>query len=186
MERNPFPIVMRSAAALTTVGFLGLTAWHLSLPHPHVLTGAITFGTTAYHFLMRLAVGWMVPKATRYDFDYRSAWFRPRAWEAAFYRKLRVRSWKGKLPTYAPGQFSLADNTLYRVIQNTCGAELVHEIIMLFSFLPLLLVPVFGEFPVFFTTSLVSTLFDGVFVIAQRYNRPRLVRIFEKQEAKRP
>ena len=26
-------------------------------------------------------------------------------------------------------------------------------------------------------------LFDSIFVIAQRYNRPRLVRIYEKQEA---
>ena len=32
-------------------------------------------------------------------------------------------------------------------------------------------------------TSLLAALFDSIFVIAQRYNRPRLIRIYEKQEA---
>ena len=64
-----------------------------------------------------------------------------------------------------------------------CGAEIVHEIIMVLSFLPLLAIPVFGAFPVFLITSVLAALFDGVFVMAQRYNRPRLVRILEKKEA---
>ena len=62
-----------------------------------------------------------------------------------------------------------------------CGAEVVHEIIMLCSFLPLLMVPLFGEFWAFFITSLLSALFDSLFVMAQRYNRPRLERIAHKQ-----
>ena len=67
-----------------------------------------------------------------------------------------------------------------------CGAEIVHELIMILSFLPMLTVPVFGSLPVFLITSVVSALFDSIFVMAQRFNRPRLVRIYEKQEAKRP
>ena len=73
---------------------------------------------------------------------------------------------------------------MLQIIQNTCGAEIVHEIIMLLSFLPLVTVPVFGSFFVFITTSVLAAMFDSIFVIAQRYNRPRLVRIYEKQEAK--
>ena len=65
-----------------------------------------------------------------------------------------------------------------------CGAEIVHEVIMVLSFLPLLTVPFFGTFPVFLMTSALSALFDSIFVMAQRYNRPRLVRIYEKQETK--
>ena len=148
-----------------------------------MLVAAISTGTTAYHFLMRLAVGYIVPKLTRYDFDYRFPWFQPRKWEARFYKKLHVRNWKGRLPTYAPGQFSLKENTLHRIIQNMCGAEIVHEIIMMLSFLPLLTVPFFGAFPVFLITSVLAALFDSIFVIAQRYNRPRLVKILKKQEA---
>ena len=34
-----------------------------------MLDAAITFGTTAYHFVMRLAVGYGIPRLTNYDFD---------------------------------------------------------------------------------------------------------------------
>ena len=175
---------MKATALITVLLTAMLSAAYSFFHQGWMLDAAITFGTTAYHFVMRLAVGYIIPKLTNYDFDYRRRWFQPRAWEPGFYKLLRIKRWKGKLPTYAPGQFSLAENSLHRIIQNMCGAELVHEVIMVLSFLPLLTVPVFGAFPVFFITSLLSALFDGLFVMAQRFNRPRLVRIYEKQEAK--
>ena len=182
MDKSQFALTMKTTAIITSAVTLLLlcipfrkTGWWL----PCILS----FGTTAYHFLMRLVVGYLLPKLTNYDFDYRHAWFQPRKWEAAFYKKLQVRKWKGKLPTYAPSQFSFTEQSMYRVIQNMCGAELVHEIIMVLSFLPLLTVPIWGEFWVFLITSALAALFDSIFVMAQRYNRPRLVRIYEKQEA---
>ena len=184
MEKNHFPLIMKVSAAVAVLGFAALTVLYRILPHPHILSAAVTLCTTAYHFLMRLAVGYIIPRVTRYDFDYHSRWFLPRKWEASLYRKTNVKFWKGKIPTYAPEQFSLKTNSLHRVIQNTCGAEIVHEIIMVLSFLPLVLVPFLGVFPVFFITSALAALYDSIFVIAQRYNRPRLVRILEKQEAK--
>ena len=184
MEKHSFAYVVKSTAVVTSLVTVLLVLLYNHHQKTWLLSAAISFGTTAYHFVMRLAVGYIVPKLTHYNFDYRCRWFQPRVWEPVFYRKLKLRNWKGKLPTYAPGQFSLKENTLHRVIQNMCGAELVHEIIMVLSFLPLLTVPVFGAFPVFFVTSLLAALFDSIFVMAQRYNRPRLVKIFEKQEAK--
>ena len=174
---------MKSLAAGTTLAWAIFTVLCFCIDAPWVLPTAITFGTTAYHLLMRLAVGYIIPKVTNYNFDYRSRWFLPRQWESGFYRKINVRGWKGKIPTYAPIQFSLRENTLHRVIQNTCGAEIVHEVIMVLSFLPLLVIPVFGAWPVFLITSVCAALYDSIFVMAQRYNRPRLVRIYEKQEA---
>lgn len=185
MKESRFPFVMKSIAAVTTVVTLVLLLIYQKLPHPTVLSAAISFGTTAYHFVMRLAVGYIVPSVTGYNFNYRRPWFLPRKWEAHFYKKLNLKHWKGNLPTYAPSQFSLEENSMERVIQNMCGAEVVHEIIMVLSFLPLLTVPVFGSFPVFLITSTLAALYDSIFVMAQRFNRPRLVRIFEKQEAKR-
>lgn len=181
--KNKFPLVMKSMAALTCTATIILAAVCHFFPAQWLFAAAVSLGTTAYHFLMRLAVGYILPGMTRYNFDYRHAWFRPRRWEASFYKKLKIRKWKSSLPTYAPGQFSLAENSLHQVIRNMCGAEIVHEVIMVLSFLPLLAVPVLGAFPVFLITSVLSALFDSVFVMAQRYNRPRLVRIFEKQEA---
>ena len=184
MEENRFPLIMKSIAGVTTLCAFLLILLYLYLQQGWLLSCAITFGTTAYHFVMRLSVGYIVPKITKYRFDYRSAWFQPRSWEAAFYQKLNIRSWKATLPTYAPSQFSLKSNSLHQIIQNMCGAEVVHEVIMVLSFLPLLTVPFFGDWPVFLITSILASLYDSIFVMAQRYNRPRLVRLFEKQEAK--
>ena len=186
MKDSIFPRVMKSLALSTSLTALVLTILFRIFGRGWMLTCAISFGTTAYHFVMRLLVGYVVPKLTDYAFDYRARWFQPRRWEPALYRKLAVRKWKGTIPTYCPSQFSLKTNPLLRVIQNMCGAEVVHEVIMVLSFLPLLAAPVFGAFPVFLITSVLSALYDSIFVIAQRFNRPRLVRIYEKQEAKRP
>ena len=186
MEESKFPVIMQSLAAVTTVTtgiLLVLFEWmHASW----MLTAAISTGTTAYHFLMRLAVGYVIPKATGYRFNHRHPWFQPRSWEHTLYRKLQVKRWKKHLPTYAPSQFSLKSHTPLEVVRNMCGAEIVHEIIMVLSFFPLILVPRFGTFPVFLITSLLAALLDSVFVMTQRFNRPRMIRILEKQEAQIP
>lgn len=151
--------------------------WHF-LSWDLLLTAAISTGTTCYHFAMRLLVGAWVP-----PINGTAAWFRPRQWEAPFYRFLRVKEWKKHLPTYNPSQFSLQENTLAQIVCNMCSAEVVHEIIMLCSFLPLLAAPSFGAFWVFFITSLLAALFDSLFVMAQRYNRPRLERMIQKRRS---
>jgi hypothetical protein len=182
--KNNFPFIMKAVAVVTVLLTAVLTvAYHLY--HQNwMLTAAISTGTTAYHFVMRLVVGYIVPKLTNYDFDYRHWWFRPWAWEPAFYKKLNIKNWKGQLPTYAPDQFSMKDNSLHRIIQNMCGAEIVHEVIMVLSFLPIPAASVFGDLPEFLITSVLAALYDSIFVMAQRFNRPRLIKIYEKQEAK--
>ena len=184
--KHSFSFTVKAAAVISTAATVLLVFANCLWPRDWLLAWAISFGTTAYHFLMRLAVGYLLPLATKYDFDYHHPWFRPRAWEPGLYKALRLHRWKGKLPTYAPEQFDLAGNSLHRIIQNMCGAELVHEIIMAFSFLPLLAIPVFGSPAVFLLTSLGAALFDSIFVMAQRYNRPRVVKVYERQEVKRP
>ena len=184
MEKNRFPLIMKSIAIITTLCTFLFILLYFRLQQGWILSCAITFGTTAYHFVMRLCVGYIVPKLTNYAFDYRDFWFQPRSRESAFYQKLHVRSWKAKLPTYSPSQFSLETNSLHQIIQNMCGAEIVHEIIMILSFFPLLAVPFLGAWQVFLSTSVLASLYDSIFVMAQRYNRPRIVRIYEKQESK--
>ena len=175
-NRSRFPLVMKALALVTAIIALVLAILCRLTKTTWLLPTAISFGTTAYHFCMRLAVGYLIPKL---PFDLRSGWFRPHRWEPGFYKFLRVKRWKGKLPTYDPGEFSLETQTAEQILHNMCGAELVHEAIMLLSFLPMAFSPVFGAFPVFLITSLAAALFDSLFVIAQRYNRPRLIRIFK-------
>lgn len=186
LMKNKFPLIMKSIACVTSAAAVGLVLAYRHWGSGWMLTAAISVGTTAYHFVMRLAVGYVVPRVTGYDFDYNHPWFRPRSWEAGLYKKLRLHRWKGKLPTYAPEQFDLKQQSMQRIIQNMCGAEVVHETIMVLSFLPLLSVPAFGEFFVFLSTSVLSAAFDGLFVMAQRYNRPRVVRLYKRKERSVP
>ena len=184
-KKISFPVVMKSIALVTSAITALLAALYYVYPYGWILSCAISFGTTAYHFVMRLLVGHTVLWLTHYAFDYRNRWFSPRKWEAVFYRFLRVKYWKYCIPTYDPSAFSLKQHTLQQVIRNMCGAEIVHEVIIVLSFVPISFSFLFGEFPVFLITSILAALYDSIFVIVQRYNRPRLIRILNKQEAHR-
>lgn len=178
---NRLPLVMKTITAVTAVVTIMLAVLYQVYPQGWLLSTAISFGTTCYHFFMRLAVGAIVPLFTK-NISYSHRWFQPRKWEPNFYRRLKVKYWKSALPTYDPGQFDLKKNTLEQVVRNTCSAEAVHEVIMVCSFVPLLFSIPFGAFPVFAVTSVIAALYDSIFVIAQRYNRPRLVRLLHKKE----
>lgn len=155
---------------------------HLLFDAGWLLSLSITFGTVCYHFSMRLLVGALIPNR----FNPYRRWFQPSKAEQALYKKLRIKHWKDHLPTYNPQLFSLQDNTLEEIVRNMCQAEVVHEVIILCSFLPLLASLLWGDFWVFAITSVIAALIDSVFVILQRYNRPRLMRLLEKQKKKGP
>ena len=147
-----------------------------------LLTLAITFGTIAYHFWMRLAVGGVMDYFMKNQADYSRPWFQQKAFEKVLYQKLKVKKWKGKMPTYDPEIFSLERHTYDEIVQAMCQAEVVHEIIVGLSFLPLLAAIPFGSFRVFLITSMVAAGMDMMFVIMQRYNRPRIVRLASREK----
>ncbi len=178
MKKNYFPLTIKCITVLS--GLSALVCFHLNgfRPDGWVGTCAITSLTVFYHFLMRLAVGVLVPKKVNTGHP----WFRPHPWEEALYRRIGIKKWKKHLPTYDPRCFSLADNSLEQVINNMCQAELVHSWIVVCSFLPLLFSLIFGEFMIFLLTSVAAACLDLTFVALQRSNRPRLVRLLEKQK----
>lgn len=148
------------------------------------LTLAITFGTIGYHFVMRLVIGLVVNKLIKHPFLYNNRWFSSKSFEKYLYRKLKVKNWKRKMPTYNPDSFSLEKHTLEEIIQNMCISEIVHEVIIVFSFFPLFMAIPFGTFPVFLITSICAACVDATFVIMQRYNRPRLAKIMKRAARK--
>lgn len=177
-----FPAVMKFTAAITLVltGILALLYRYFQADW--ILSAAISTGTTFYHFAMRLTVGAIVPRCIRRPMKH--PWFHQKPFEPKLYDRLRVKHWKDRMPTYDPASFSLRENTLEQIVDNCCVSEAVHEVIILFSFVPLFFALWWGAFPVFLITSILSALFDGCFAVMQRYNRPRLIRILAKKEAK--
>ena len=85
------------------------------------------------------------------------------------------------MPSYEPELFNPQKHTWNEIAQAMCQAEIVHETIILFSFVPVYATRFFGELPVFLITSLLAAAFDMIFVIMQRYNRPRVIKLAERE-----
>lgn len=141
------------------------------------LTLAITFGTVFYHLGIRLLIGALYGAGMKNRADYTKKWYQPRPWEGRLYGILNVKAWKGRMPTYHPGSFSSREHTWDEIAQAMCQSELVHETNIIFSFIPLIASRWFGAFYVFLITSVCGAVFDLLFVVMQRYNRPRIIKI---------
>ena len=146
---------------------------------------AITFATISYHFLMRLLVGFVVNLLLHNHVDYGRKWFHVSAAEQKLYRILKVKKWKGKMATYDPSCFDRTVHSWDEIAQATCQAELVHDINMLLSLVPILAAIPFGAWETFVITSVLSACFDGIFVIIQRYNRPRILKLIGSSDKMR-
>lgn len=142
----------------------------------------ITFLTFSYHFIMRLIVGAVMFPLFKKKYDYNSKWFTQKPFEKRLYKFLRVKQWKEKVPSWSPGAFALENNTLHNIALGMCNAEAVHEVIVMFSFVPILFSIEFGEPAVFIITSILVAAVDIIFVIVQRYNRPRIIKLIKKSK----
>ena len=173
---------MKLIALLTTAVTVLCTALYINTENGLLLTFAITFGTTSYHLLMRLLVGFSINLLLNNHVDYRRKWFRVSSSEQKLYNNIKVKDWKGKMATYDPDSFDSRIHTWDEIAQATCQAELVHEVIIVFSFIPVFASACFGALSVFIITSVLAACYDAMFVIMQRYNRQRIIKIIEKTE----
>ena len=85
-----------SAVALVALTMI-FTFIYQSNSNAVILSMAITFGTISYHFLMRLAVGYVVNGIFYNRFDYHRKWFQEKKFEKRLYEVLRVKKWKDKI-----------------------------------------------------------------------------------------
>ena len=152
-----------------------------------MLSAYVTFLTISYHFSMRLIVGEVVSVIYRNrEFNLNSAGFRIHRFEKDLYRILNVKKWKVHMITAKPEQFDLRENSMDELLHNVAQAELVHRIIIVLSFVPLLLIIPYGAPVVFVVTSIVAALIDLQFVIIQRYNRPRVMKLLKMKTLDSP
>ena len=165
---------LKGSAAICLLVTVVLFVWYNCTSNKVLLPFVITFGTISYHLIMRLLVGLAFSLTMDNTADYKKSWYQVSRREMSLYGKLKVKKWKGKMPTYEASLFDPKKHTWEEIIQAMCQAELVHETIAVLSFLPILAGIRFGDFPVFIVTSLVAAAVDMSFVIMQRYNRQRI------------
>ena len=141
----------------------------------------ITFLTFSYHCVMRLIVGLGVDKIFKSRFDYNAKWFKPKSFEKKLYGFLKVKKWKSHILAWSPESFATKHHSFVEIAQAMCQAEIVHEVIVVLSFVPILFSIEYGVPAVFIITSIIAATVDSVFVIVQRYNRPRIVKLINKR-----
>ena len=176
--------IIKSITIISFILTLLFSAVYFHTENSASLSLAITMGTTLYHFAMRLAVGFFYDRIMNNKADIGRWWYQPKGFEKRIYNWLNVKNWKGIMPSYEPELFDSQKHTWNEIAQAMCQAELVHETIILLSFVPILFAKLFGALPVFLITSVLSAAFDMIFVIMQRYNRPRVIRLMVKEKRK--
>ena len=178
---SPARNIMLAIVLLGSIGCVLFGVFYRLWGAGWLLSCSVTCGLFAYHILIRFLAPAIVTAVFCKRYDFRSKWFRPKPWEGALYAFLRVKKWKSRVLTYDPREFSMKLHTLPEIVNNMCHAEAVHELIVLLSFSSLLFAIPFGDFAVFFTTALLAAAIDSAFVIVQRYNRPRVVKLMERR-----
>ena len=146
-----------------------------------ILWTGITAFTIMYHFWVRIIMG-NVSKLFKNYINYKQWWFSERKFEKGFYKALRVKDWKGKALTYNPESFSLKEHSLEEIANTMSKSEVDHWINEIISLSTILFAIPWGAFGVFLISAIVAMIFDSQFIIIQRYNRPRIVKILNKKE----
>lgn len=145
-------------------------------------TGIVTF-TIMYHLWLRLIMG-NVCKLFKKHINYKQWWFKRRGFEKRLYEILRVKKWKRKALTYNPELFSLKDYSLEEIANTMSKVEVDHWINEIISLSTLLFAIPWGKFWIFCVSAIVAMLFDAQFIVIQRYNRPRIAKILQKNKGK--
>lgn len=140
--------------------------------------GIVAFMVT-YHLWLRIIMG-NVTKLFKIRCN--SWWFRERFFEEKLYRVLRVKKWKDKALTYNPELFKVKERSLDEIAISMTKAELDHWVNVLISLTSILFSLLWGEVWIFIITAIFAIMFDSQFILIQRYNRPRVLRILDKQK----
>ena len=143
-------------------------------------TGIVAF-MVMYHFWLRIIMG-NVTKLFQKYINYNQSWFKERKFEKKLYELLRVKKWKGKALTYNPEAFSLQKHSLEDIANTMSKSEVDHWVNEIISVTSVFFSLIWGEVWIFVITAIAAMIFDSQFIIIQRYNRPRIVRILQKEK----
>lgn len=168
---------MKRTAVISLVLTVFICLLYTYIENDIVFSLAITFGTIAFHFIIRLMAGGVINFVMKNQADYTKRWYQVSDIEMKLYQKLKVKKWKNKMPTYDMDVFDVSKHSWDEIIQATCQSELVHETNVFLSFLPIFASIWFGAFWVFLVTSVLSAIFDLMFVFMQRFNRARILKM---------
>ena len=77
--------------------------------------------------------------------------------------------------------FDLKTNSLNQIANTMVKSEIDHWINEVISISTMFFGLIWGETWIFVITALAAMIFDGQFIVIQRYNRPRVLKILERR-----
>lgn len=150
------------------------------IEEPILWIGVTTF-TILYHFWGRIILG-NVSKLFKRFISYKSWWFREKKFEKRLYEILKVKKWKKHVLTYNPELYDVKENSAEEMLYTMTKSELDHWLNELISISTISFGALWGETWIFVITAILAMIFDAQFIIVQRYNRPRVIKILEKEQ----
>ena len=141
--------------------------------------GIIAF-TIMHQFWGRIIMG-NVSKLFKKHINYKQWWFKEKGFEKRLYKLLRVKEWKGKALTYNPELFNLKQYSLEEIANTMVKCEIDHWINEAISLSTLLFIIPWGRTWAFVISAIGAMIFDSQFIVIQRYNRPRVLKIIERE-----
>ena len=141
--------------------------------------------------VVSFVLGRLVPQEW---FDYTRFPYRSFAFEKGgkIYEAIGIAKWQSRVPDMSrifpklmPAKKIPArpdEQTLLVMIRETCAAEATHTLLMLAGLGVIVIWPCVWGVMLYLVYAILGNL---IFIIIQRYNRPRLVRLYERKRAKR-
>lgn len=142
-------------------------------------------GAFAIDAIVALAVRYLVPQRFYNPLAKRFACLR---FEKKLYTKLGIRKWKDKIPETGGilvgfGKSHATDlhnnDYVYKFMQETCYAEVMHVWSMPLGFLVLLICPAHLRLSIALPVAVVNAVLQLLPVMVQRFVRPQLLRVYK-------
>lgn len=146
------------------------------------LTLFITSLTFWYQFEMRNFTGNYLIKLFP-KFKINNKWFRQTKLELKLDELLKVKQWKKRVKSYNPMEFDNKRYSLKQICDHMHRAEVIHEIIFVLSYVPILFSIWAGDSWIFVITSIMASLIDLSLVIVQRYNSNRVLKLLNRRHS---
>lgn len=102
-------------------------------------------------------------------------WFKQASWEKTLYKKVNVKNWKNKIPTYNSSMFKIKSGFKEDVIKLMIQSENVHLLLVFLSYVPIFWGNYFGHWGVMIVMAVISSVIHIPFVMVQRFNLPRII-----------
>lgn len=152
----------------------------------------ITIILTIFWLSVNIFIPWIVRFIVPNElFNENNFLFKERKFESSFYRKIKVTKWKNKLPD--AGKLihfqrdslpqDIDENYINRFIKECCIAELGHLAVGIIGFASLFFVFLIPgdkkleHLLIFLLLAVMDFFIQMLFIIIQRYNRPRLIKL---------